>query len=173
MGRNAIETIMGGVVLMVAGGFLLFAYERSTVKTVDGYNITARFNDISGISVGSEVRISGLKVGVVDDLILNAGTYQADASLMIKEDIKLPKDTSAAIVSTGLLGDKYIKLDPGGDNAMLKQGDEIRFTQSSISFEELIGKFMFSGGGVEEIPESDDGLVPETENPFSLELELE
>lgn len=172
MARNLIETIMGAVVLIVAGGFLMFAYEQSAVKTVDGYEVNASFEDVSGIGMGSEVRIGGMKVGVVEALSLDEKTFQATAHFSIRDEIQLPKDTSAAVVSSGLLGDKFIKLEPGGDENNLKEGDTIKFTQSSISFEELIGKFVFSGGGVDNhkadsLPAEDDG-AEKSENPFSL-----
>lgn len=176
MARNVIETIMGAVVLAVAGGFLFFAYNQSGVKQIDGYSIRALFTDITGIAVGSDVRVGGLKVGVVESMELDPKTYQAAAILQIKDGILLPKDTSAAVASTGLIGDKFIKLDPGGDEAMLKSGDSITFTQSSISFEELVGKFVFSGGGVESGKKdaADEPVAekkPEADNPFSLGIE--
>lgn len=175
MGRNLIETIMGAVVLIVAAGFLLFAYERSAVKTVEGYQLQARFSDVSGIGLGSDIRIGGLKIGSVNDLLLDEKTYQATIIMQIRDDIKLPKDSSAAIVSSGLLGDKYIKLEPGGADKMLEENDVIRFTQSSVSFEEMIGKFVFSGGGVETDQTAADVAKEaeeekEEKNPFSLGL---
>ncbi len=92
--------------------------------------------------------------------------------MQIRDGIELPKDSSAAVVSSGLLGDKYIKLEPGGDDKMLEEGDAIRFTQSSISFEEMIGKFVFSGGGVQDGAASDapDSQSGKDSNPFSLGL---
>ena len=125
MGRNLIETVMGAVVLIVAGGFLMFAYEQAAVKSIDGYSVQVEFNDISGIDIGSEVRIGGMKVGVVQGLELDPETYQAHAVIQIEDAVKLPKDTSAAIVSSGLLGDKFIKLDPGGDDKYLEDGGMI------------------------------------------------
>lgn len=176
MGRHLIETVMGAVVLLVAFGFLLFAYDQSSVKAVSGYQVNAKFDDVTGVNAGSEVRIGGMKVGVVERLDLDPNTYQAIAAMKIKDDVKLPKDTSAAVVSSGLLGDKFIKLEPGGDDAELASGDTIRFTQSSVSFEELLGKFVFSSGGVEggDAPAAEDKKADapkEDKNPFSLELE--
>lgn len=178
MARNLLETIMGAVVLIVAIAFLIFAYERSAVKTVNGYQIEARFSDVTGIGAGSDVRVGGMKVGTVDALSLDEKTYQATLHMQIRDTIKLPKDSSASISSSGLLGDKFVKLEPGGNEAMLKQGDVIRFTQSSVSFEDLIGKFVFSGGGVDDkssqntpapAPEASDE-ESEKSNPFSLGL---
>lgn len=176
MSRNLLETVMGAVVLVVAIGFLMFAYERSAVKTVDGYQIEARFSDISGIGLGSDVRVGGLKVGTVSDMQLDEKTYQASILMQIRETVKLPKDSSASIASSGLLGDKFVKLDPGGAEEMLSAGDVIRFTQSSVSFEELIGKLVFSGGGVDDKSapqaggESTEDEKSDSKNPFSLGL---
>lgn len=151
MQKNALETLMGAVVLLVAGLFLVFAYKGSEMRMGGaGYNVTCSFSNASGIALGSDVRIGGVKVGVVSSLALDPKTYKAVATLQVYKDTELPKDSSAAIVSSGLLGDKYIQITPGGDEAMLSDGGEIKFTQSAINLEELIGKFMFSGGGVDE-----------------------
>jgi phospholipid/cholesterol/gamma-HCH transport system substrate-binding protein len=172
MGRNAIETVMGAVVLVVAGGFLAFAYQQSNMKSIDGYSVTAMFTDITGVGPGSDVRVGGLKIGVVESLDLDPHTYQARANLQIKDDVELPEDTSAIVASEGLLGGKFIRLEPGGSDAMLKDGGRIDFTQSSVSLEELIGKFMFSGGGVDGKEEKTEPKVEEPKeekkNPFSL-----
>jgi phospholipid/cholesterol/gamma-HCH transport system substrate-binding protein len=170
MANNAIETVMGAVVLAVAGGFLYFAYANSNVKQIDGYEITADFSNITGIAVGSDVRIGGIKVGVVEGMKLDPQSYQAIATLRVRDDVKLPTDSSAAIQSAGLLGDKFIALEPGGDDANMKQGDRIQMTQSSVSIEEMIGKFAFSGGGVDK--GGDDAKPADAkDNPLSTGLE--
>lgn len=150
MANNAIETVMGAVVLTVAGGFLYFAYSNSNVKHIDGYAIKADFSNITGIAVGSDVRIGGIKVGSIEALDLDPKTYQAQAVMRVRDDVKLPKDSSAAIQSAGLLGDKFVAIEPGGDENAMKDGDKIELTQSSVSIEEMIGKFAFSGGGVDQ-----------------------
>ena len=149
MQKNIIETLMGAVVLAVAGGFLAFAYKGSDLRVEDGYNVRANFGNASGIALGSDVRIGGVKVGAVTDLALDPESYEAVVSMQIRNATKLPKDSSAAIVSSGLLGEKYIQLTPGAEDDMLKSGDKIAFAQSAVNLEELIGKFMFSGGGVD------------------------
>ena len=173
MRRNMIETVLGAVVLLVAVAFFVFAYQRSGQGSVSGYDVSAKFSDASGIDAGSDVRIGGIKVGTVEKMGLDTKFYEASVTLRIQDDVKLPKDSSAAIVSSGLIGSKYVSIAPGGAEDMLEAGDNIQFTQSSISFEELIGKFVFSGGGV------DDGSAPaedakpdasDEENPFSLGL---
>lgn len=158
MQKNILETLMGAVVLLAAGAFLLFAYKSSEMRVgTDGYKVSARFANISGIALGSDVRVGGIKVGVVSDLTLDPQTYEALAVMQIRKDTKLPKDSSAAIVSSGLMGDKYIQITPGGDDKMLEGGGKIQFTQSSVNLEELIGKFMFSGGGVDSKDDSGSG----------------
>ena len=149
MANNAIETVMGAVVLVVAGSFLYFAYNNSNVKKIDGYAVSASFSNISGIAPGSDVRIGGIKIGVVEKLALDPASYQALATLRIRNDVKLPKDSTAAVRSTGLIGDKFLAVDPGGDDANIADGGKISYTQPSVSIEELIGKFVFSGGGAD------------------------
>lgn len=149
MQKNILETIMGGVVLLVAALFLVFAYNSSDMRVNDGYTIRGNFASAAGIALGSDVRIGGIKVGVVSNLDLDPKTYEAVVSMNIQSETKLPKDSSASIVSNGLLGEKYIQLVPGADDANLKEGGNIEYTQSSVNLEEMIGKFMFSGGGVD------------------------
>ncbi len=160
MQKNIIETLMGAVVLGVAAVFMVFAYQGSGMRVENGYVVTAKFTNASGIALGSDVRIGGIKVGTVSNLALDPESYDAVLSIQIRSATKLPKDSSASIVSSGLLGEKYIQLTPGGDEKMLAAGDKIEFTQSSVNLEELIGKFMFSGGGVDK-----DKEKPETATP--------
>ncbi len=149
MQKNIIETLMGAVVLVIAAGFLMFAYQGRSVKVEDGYSVKANFGNISGISLGSDVRVGGIKVGVVSDMVLDTNTYEAVVTMQIRRTTKLPKDSSAAVASAGLLGEKFVQLTPGSDDKMLAEGGKIEFTQSSVNLEELIGKFMFSSGGVD------------------------
>ena len=149
MQKNILETLMGAVVLLVAATFLAFAYKGSEVRVEAGYAVTANFSNISGIAMGSDVRIGGIKVGTITGLTLDPESYDAVVTMTIRNGTKLPKDSTASIVSSGLLGEKYVQLTPGGDDAMIAAGGKIGFTQSSVNLEELIGKFMFSGGGVD------------------------
>ncbi|MCC7260005.1 MAG: outer membrane lipid asymmetry maintenance protein MlaD [Alphaproteobacteria bacterium] len=155
MGRSILETLIGAIVILVAAGFGYFAYNSSSIKQEAGYDISAKFDSVDGIGLGSEVRMGGVKIGVVTDLALEPETYLAVLSLHINEAVKLPEDSNAAIVSDGLLGAKYVALTPGSEEAMLKDDDQIQFTQSSVNLEAMIGKFMFSGGGVDK-----DGGAP-------------
>lgn len=149
MGRSLVETLIGAVVLAVAAVFLFFAYETAGMKRVDGYPIIGKFDRIDGLLEGSDVRMSGIKVGTVTRQVLDPDTYLAVVTVSIRSDVRLPRDTSAMITSDGLLGDKYLSLTPGGDDTMLKPGEEIQHTQGSIDLMSLVGRFIFgqAGGG--------------------------
>lgn len=149
MEKNVLETLMGAVVLVVAGAFMAIAYQGGQMRVSDGYTISANFSDASGIALGSDIRIGGIKVGVVSSLALDPESYDAVVRMQVYHGTSVPADSSASIVSSGLLGEKFIQIVPGGDDAMLKEGDRIEFTQSAVNLEEMIGKFMFSGGGVD------------------------
>ena len=149
MRGNVIETVMGAVVLVVAALFLFFAYNTSQLRSVPGYELIANFEHIDGIRDGSDVRISGIKIGSVVSTTLDPTTFLATVRMSVEPSVKLPDDTVAEIVSSGLLGDKYMSLVPGGSDKDLPAGGRIKYTQSSVSLEHLIGQMMFSppGGG--------------------------
>ena len=157
MHRNVIETIMGGVVLIIAVVFLTFAYSSSNAGKVTGYTVTAKFGNVSGINPGSDVRLSGIKVGSVVDTTLDTGDYTALVSLSIKDAIKLPTDTVARVWSDGLLSPNYLDLLPGADEKILKEGDRITVTQDPINLLDLITK-VIHGGGLDS--KSSGGKVP-------------
>lgn len=149
MGKSLFETIMGALVLIVAAGFMTFAYQSSNLRPVEGYCLTAKFDTVAGVGLGSDVRIGGIKIGVVSHMALDPQTYKAIVTFQIMRDTRIPADSSAAVVSDGLLGSKYVKIEPGADDKMLAQGESITYTQSAVNLEELIGKMVFSGGGVD------------------------
>lgn len=149
MNRNLIETVMGAVVLVIAAVFVMFVYEKRTVGGGEGYDVYAQFDNVAGIAAGSDVRVGGIKIGTITSMVLDEENYRARVNMRLRSSVKIPDDTSASIVSEGLLGGKYVQLVPGADDRMLGGGDEIRYTQSSVNLEEMIGKFMFSGGGVD------------------------
>ena len=144
MRRNVIEPVLGGVVLAVAAFFLVFAYRSADLRSVDGYEVTASFNSISGLQSGADVRISGVKVGSVTGLTLDDKSYQAVVHLSVDPAIKLPKDTAAIIASESLLGGKYLQLEPGGDPDMIQPNGGIEYTQSTPGLEQLLGQVIFS-----------------------------
>jgi phospholipid/cholesterol/gamma-HCH transport system substrate-binding protein len=145
MARHGVaETLTGAAVLVVAVGFLAYAVAHSGRTTGGGYLLNAQFDHIDGLNVGGDVRIAGVKVGSVTEERIDPKTFNAVVTMSVSNDIQLPKDTGAAITSESLLGGKYISLSPGGDATDLKPGQTITVTQSSVSLEELLGKFIFS-----------------------------
>lgn len=166
MTRNLLETLLGAIVLIVAIVFLVFAYTTTQLATGNGYELIARFDRVDGLDRGAEVRISGIRVGTVVDQRLDPETFRAEVRFTVREDVELPADTTAAVVSTGLLGGKYLQLVPGGDFEILRPGEEIMLTQSSINLEDLIGHMVFGGGapgggapaGAGVLPGGGDGL---------------
>ena len=149
MSRNIVETVLGAVVLVVAIGFLTWAYTKSDVGDPGGYELVAMFDRADGLDVGGDVRISGIKVGRILSQSLDPATYRAEVRFSVASDVELPEDSSAAIVSSGLLGGKYLSLVPGAEDFMLADGDEILLTQSSVNLEDLIGRFVFNQDGSE------------------------
>ncbi|HZT51483.1 MAG TPA: outer membrane lipid asymmetry maintenance protein MlaD [Stellaceae bacterium] len=144
MSRNAVETMMGAVVLVVAAFFLFFAYTTSQVRTVSGYDVVARFDRVEGLRDGSDVRISGIRVGSVVSQELDPKSFVAVVRLSIEPSIKLPVDTVAAITSSGLFGDNYVSLEPGNEDETIKAGGAIEHTQSPMNLQSLIGQYIFS-----------------------------
>ncbi len=143
MKNNLFEVIVGTFVLLSAIYFFIFSFKQSNIATGDSYKIIAEFDNIGDIGNGSDVKISGVKIGTVDTQSLNSQTYRALLTLNINNEIELPADSSAKIMSASLLGGKFISIEPGADEEILENGDAIIFTQSSVNFEDLLGKFMF------------------------------
>lgn len=141
MASNAAETLIGAAVLAAAGGFLVYAAQTADIGSVGGddYRLDAPFRKAEGLTVGADVRVSGVKVGTVTDLTLDAETYRAIAALSIDAAVQLPEDSVATITSEGLLGGSFVALDPGASDFMLGDGDEIEHTQGSVNLFELIG----------------------------------
>jgi phospholipid/cholesterol/gamma-HCH transport system substrate-binding protein len=144
MQKNIVETIMGAVVLLVAGGFLLFFYKTTDIRPSSGYELTAAFSKIDGLDSGSPVRISGVKIGQVLDFKLDPKNFRAIVRMNINDGVRLPKDTAAVIASSGLLDGKFMTLEPGADEDFLEPGDQIEFTQSTPGLEQLLGQVIFS-----------------------------
>ena len=147
MKGNVLETVMGAVVLVVAALFLFFAYNTSQLRAVKGYELTADFERIDGIREGGDVRVSGVKIGSIIGQTLDAKTFLARLTMGIDPAYKFPDDTVAEIVSAGLLGDKYLSLVPGGSDTLIPPGGRVKYTQSSVTLENLIGQMIFSNPG--------------------------
>lgn len=145
-GRSLAEVLVGAVVLLIAAGFLFYAVVHSGRASVaGGYPLIARFDRIDGLPPGADVRVAGVKVGNVTDMRIDPQTFLAVVTMRVSDAIRLPKDSSARILSEGLMGGNYIALEPGGDEATLQPGQAIPNTQSAMNLVDLIGKFIFSG----------------------------
>lgn len=144
MKRNTIETIIGAVVLMVAGIFTAFAYVSADLNTGGGYTVTANFNKVSGLAVGGDVRMSGIKIGTIVSQELDTETFLAKVTMNLRDDIELPVDSAAVIANESLLGGSYMEIVPGGDTETIKSGGKIEYTQDPVDIVQLLGKFIFS-----------------------------
>jgi phospholipid/cholesterol/gamma-HCH transport system substrate-binding protein len=165
--RGIGEILTGAAVLLVAAGFLGFAVAHSGRSTAAGYKLHASFDHIDGLNPGADVRIAGVKVGSVVDMRVDPQTFLALVTLNVNDEIHLPKDTSAEIASESLLGGKFLNLSPGGDTKDLAAGGTITITQSSISLEQLLGKFIFSAASLSDKAKGTgaDAKGPDTEAP--------
>ena len=172
MKRSLVETVIGAVVLLGAMLFLAFSYKTGNVGSMEGYNISANFSGIGGLKVGDSVQISGVKVGQVAKVELDPKTFLAKVTMSIGENIKVPEDTAALISSESLLGGRYMSLEPGSDEAMLKDGGEIQFTQAPQNLEQLLGQFIFSMQG--EKKDGEESAAEESgEAPAAVETPAE
>lgn len=145
---NIIEALVGLLVLIVAIGFVVIAYDRTQAGArADGYLLKARFPNVAGVSPGTDVRVSGIKVGRVVTQVLDPVSYQAIVELGLDRAVKVPVDSSAAITTEGILGGTYIALTPGGDPVMLKSGEEITETSGATDLMGLVGSFVNRPGG--------------------------
>jgi phospholipid/cholesterol/gamma-HCH transport system substrate-binding protein len=147
MGRRGIESLVGVFVLL---GFVAIFYlalkaaNLASFNTGETYTLMARFDNIGGLKVRAPVRSAGVTIGRVASITLDTRTYQGLVTLEIQKSIEFPVDTSAKILTAGLLGDQYIGLEPGGDDKMLRPGDTIKMTQSAVVLENLIGQFLYN-----------------------------
>lgn len=144
MKTNLLEVGMGAIVLIVCAVFGVFVYSKGQWQSTQGYEVIAKFDRIDGLIRGSEVRLSGVKVGTITDIHLDPQTFLAVVHMNIAPHVVLPTDSSAEIVSDGLLGGKSMALVPGAEDVTILPGGEIKFTQAAVSLESLIGQFIFS-----------------------------
>ncbi|PZU10810.1 outer membrane lipid asymmetry maintenance protein MlaD [Sphingomonas sp.] len=141
--ENAGEAIVGLLVVVLAGLFILFAWKHTGGGSyAGGYKVNALFPNASGVSVGTDVRVSGLKVGSVTGQKLDPQSFQVSVTLALDPSVKLPADSSASITSEGLLGSTFVSLTPGGSETLLKSGDTITDTQGAMDLMALIGQFI-------------------------------
>jgi phospholipid/cholesterol/gamma-HCH transport system substrate-binding protein len=146
MGRKVIETLVGLFVLlgMLAIVFLaLKAANLASFRVGSTYEVSARFDNIGGLKVRAPVKSAGVTVGRVKRIALDTKSYQGLVTIELDQSVQFPADTSAKILTSGLLGDQYIGLEPGGADENLKPGDQIKMTQSAVVLENLIGQVLY------------------------------
>lgn len=148
MTTHATEVLTGTAVVLAAAGFLVYAGQFADFDGGgDGtYTMNASFRSIEGVTVGTDVRLGGVKVGTVTSLVLNPQTFRADATFTVSEELLLPEDTAIVVSSEGLLGGSFLELLPGGSAFNLEPGTEIEDTQSSVSIVQLLLRFVAGDG---------------------------
>ncbi len=168
MGRNAIETVLGAVVLVIAGVFLVFAYTSADLRKVEGYNVTAHFPMVDGLKEGGDVKVNGVKVGSIASmhLITESGDdqYLVDIKMSILPSVDIPTDSIAMAASESLLGGKYLAIEIGVDDELVeKDGTGILArTQAPMRLDDLIGQLIYSSKKPETPP------VAQTSSPVPV-----
>jgi phospholipid/cholesterol/gamma-HCH transport system substrate-binding protein len=147
MQNNMVETLIGALVVLVAVGFLAFAYGTTSSGSISGYDLKARFSSADGINSGTDIRLHGVKIGTVSSVGLDPKTYAAIVHLSLRSDIQIPDDSSIKITSAGILGSSYLAIQPGGSDKMLAAGGEIANTQGSVDLMSLIGRAIYGNTG--------------------------
>jgi len=147
MQKKSLDFWVGLFVLLGAAALLFLALQAGNMSSMSfekTYDVVTRFDNIGGLKPRAAVKSAGVVVGRVSSIKFDDKTYQASVTLQLEDRYKFPKDTSAKILTAGLLGEQYIGLEPGGDTVNLAQGDRIKMTQSAVVLENLISQFLFS-----------------------------
>ncbi|MEC3860402.1 outer membrane lipid asymmetry maintenance protein MlaD [Mesobacterium sp. TK19101] len=148
MAENTTETLVGAAVLAVAIGFGAYTAQTAGLSLgSSGYELTASFRSLEGVSVGTDVRLAGVKVGTVTEMALNPQTFRADATVTIQDGIEIPDDSAIVVASEGLLGGNFVEISPGGSPFFFSPGDEILDTQGAVSLISLLLKFVSGDSG--------------------------
>jgi phospholipid/cholesterol/gamma-HCH transport system substrate-binding protein len=148
MQRNVLETVMGAVVLLAAAAFLFIIYSTSGVKQAsNGYQLVMRLDQGGSLAPGTDVRAAGVKVGTVVKQEFDAQNFQAVITIDIAGNIKLPTDSSANVDQDGLLGNPYVNLQLGSDDALMKEGDTFRYATGALSLNKILGMALSGTGG--------------------------
>src|SRR3569833_396092 len=145
--NNVAETLLGAVVVAVAVAFLVFAYMRTGAGSLSGYEVNARLPKADGLAVGTDVRLAGIKIGTVTDLTLDPKTYLVTVHMSVRNDVKLPVDSSVLVTQAGFLGGQYLSITPGGDDKMMAAGSYFENAQGSIDVMGLVNRFTGGGSG--------------------------
>lgn len=150
MSRTTLDLWVGIFVVIGIGALFFLALRVGNVSSVDlsaAYTVRAEFDNIGGLKVRAPIKSAGVVVGRVDAIRFDINTYRAVVEMNIAPEFEFPRDTIASILTSGLLGEQYIGLDPGGDVENLQDGDKLQITQSAIVLEKLIGQFLFDRAG--------------------------
>lgn len=150
MQNKTLELLVGLFFSLGVAAIFILTFRVASVGggSSDGFQVTADFENIGGLRPGAAVTLAGVRVGRVSDIVIDRNTFEATVSMRIEKSYdNIPKDTSASILTAGLLGEQYIGLSPGGDDASLASGDKLKFTQSALVLENLIGQFVASMSG--------------------------
>jgi len=147
MKKASIETAVGLFVLIgiLCVGYLTVKLGKMEILGKDYYSVDAQFDSVTGLKVGANVEMAGVPIGKVEAIALDAKRQVARVRLKIQQSVVLTDDTIASVKTAGMIGDKYIKLSPGGSDLILKSGDTIIETESALDLEELISKYVFGG----------------------------
>jgi phospholipid/cholesterol/gamma-HCH transport system substrate-binding protein len=147
MKKASIETAVGLFVLIgiLCVGYLTVKLGKMEILGKDYYSVNAQFDSVTGLKVGANVEMAGVPIGKVEAIALDSERQVARVRLKIQQSVVLTDDTIASVKTAGMIGDKYIKLSPGGSDLILKAGDTIIETESALDLEELISKYVFGG----------------------------
>lgn len=150
MSHNTTEIAVGGAVLAGALAFAIYAGQATGLSGGGaGYELNASFRSLEGVTVGTDVRLAGVKIGTVTGVTLNPETYRADTRFSVQDSIAVPDDSAVVVSSEGLLGGNYVEIMPGGSPFFFEAGDEIEDTQGAVSLISLLVKFVAGSGGDE------------------------
>jgi phospholipid/cholesterol/gamma-HCH transport system substrate-binding protein len=149
--NNSAETLVGAIVIALAVIICAFLYFRPGAAS-SGYELQAHLARVDGLGVGTDVRLAGIKIGSVSDMTLDPNTYLVTVHLNIRNDVKIPEDSSLIATSSGILGSSYLSITPGGDDKMLAPGGVIANTQGSVDLMGLIGRAIGGDTGASSQP---------------------
>jgi len=162
MKNAAVETLIGAAVIVIAAAFFLFAYQSSGKSNASGgYRLLAEFDNASGINVGTDVRMAGVKVGTVVGQTLNHQNFQAAITMLIDPAVQLTDDVTAKVTAEGLLGSNFISLEQGGSETKLADGGMIQYTQGAVDIWSLISQAMFEKSGAKSSEDTGTGTPPQ------------
>ena len=153
MKNSTVETLIGTAVVAIAAAFFIYAYQVSDQASAAGsYRVSAEFDNAEGVSVGTDVRVAGVKIGSVVDFTLNPENFYASVVMEIDPAVKLTEDATAKVTAEGLLGSKFIALEQGGSETLLTAGGVISNTQGAVDIWSLISQAMFENKGTQPAP---------------------